>query len=116
MGASKNPLVRMQHIRDEIRDISAALEGSDRRTFKQSYVLRRAAERALLIISEAVKALPADLLARYPAIDWPSVAALGNVLRHEYHMVDAETLWEILAGKLPELREVVERMLRDIGA
>jgi uncharacterized protein with HEPN domain len=29
-------------------------------------------------------------------VDWSSVIGLGNILRHEYHMVDLDTLWVIL--------------------
>jgi len=111
MAATKNPIVRLRHIQDEINGIVAALATSDRDTFRKSYVLLRAAERALLIISEAAKSLPEDLLKTYPEVDWIAVRALGNVLRHEYHAVDPDTLWEILHGKLPELGRVVTRMI-----
>ena len=40
--------------------------------------------RALEIISQAWRRLPADLLPRNPHIDWPSIAAAGNIYRHEY--------------------------------
>jgi uncharacterized protein with HEPN domain len=116
MAASKNPLLRLHHIRDEIENITGALRGIDRATFVEEYLARRAAERALLIISEAVKALPDDLLLRYPEIDWAGVRALGNVLRHDYQTVDPDTLWEILTHKMPELAPVVARMIRDLAA
>ena len=108
MPASRNPLVRLHHIRDEIEGISAALRGIDHRIFVESYVLRRAAERALLIISEAARSLPDDIIRRYPEIDWAGVRGLGNVLRHDYQMVDPDTLWEIVTRKVPELAPVIQ--------
>ena len=69
----------------------------------------------MLIISEAAKALPKDLTDRYSVIDWRGVRGLGDVLRHDYERVDAETLWEILTEKLPELGPVIERMIEDLG-
>jgi uncharacterized protein with HEPN domain len=113
-AASKNPLVRLGHMRDEITSITAELKNVDRNGFTQNYLLVRAAERALLIISEAAKALPRDLVARYPEIDWRGVRGLGDVLRHDYSIVDADTLWEILTGKVPALAEVVGRMIDDL--
>jgi uncharacterized protein with HEPN domain len=113
MAATKNPLARLNHIRDEIEGITNSLRGVERDTFVESYLLRRAAERALLIISEAAKTLPKDLTDRYPAIDWRGVRGLGDVLRHDYERVDPETLWEILNEKLPELAPVIERMIDD---
>jgi uncharacterized protein with HEPN domain len=43
------------------------------------------------------------------------VRGLGDVVRHDYERVDAETLWEILTEKLPELGPVIERMIEDLG-
>jgi uncharacterized protein with HEPN domain len=114
MAATRNPLSRLRHIRDEIESIAVALRGTDHDGFVESYVLRRAAERALLIISEAAKALPRELTDRYPNIDWRGVRALGDVLRHDYERIDADTLWEILIDKLPELATVIRRMLGDL--
>jgi uncharacterized protein with HEPN domain len=114
MAATKSPLVRLGHIRDEIDRISAEIRTVHRGTFTQNYLLVRAAERALLIISEAAKALPNDLVARYPEIDWRGVRGLGDVLRHDYSVVDSDTLWEILTGKVPELADVIARMIDDL--
>jgi hypothetical protein len=50
MAASKNPIVRLHHISDEIAAITAALRGVDRNGFVGNYVLVRTAEPALLII------------------------------------------------------------------
>jgi uncharacterized protein with HEPN domain len=114
MAATKNPLGRLGHIRDEIEGIAVALRGVDHDAFVENYLLRRAAERALQIISEAAKALSKDLTDRYPEIDWRGVRGLGNVLRHDYERVDADTLWEILSDKLPELAPVIARMIDDL--
>ena len=114
--ASKNPLIRLGHISTEIQSITPRLIGVDRRTFVQDYLLLRAGERALLIISEAAKSLPSPLTARYPEIDWRALCGLGDVLRHDYNKVDPDVIWEILIGKLPELAPVIERMIRDIGS
>jgi uncharacterized protein with HEPN domain len=114
MPASKNPLVRLGHMRDEIANIPAELKDVDHRVFTQNYLLVRASERALLIISEAAKALPRDLVARYPEIDWRGVRGLGDVLRHDYNVVDADTLWEILTENVPRLAEVVGRMIDEL--
>jgi uncharacterized protein with HEPN domain len=114
MPATKNPLVRLGHMRDEIASITAELKNVDHGAFTQNYLLVRAAERALLIISEAAKALPRDLVARYLEMDWRGVRGLGDVLRHDYNVVDADTLWEILTEKVPELAKVVRRMIDDL--
>ena len=66
MAASKNPRVRLLHIRDEIDDIAGALDGVSFGQFQASYTLRRTTERALQIISEAAKSLPVSYHAQHP--------------------------------------------------
>ncbi len=113
MAASKNPLVRLAHIRDEIDELSKALEGVTYDDFTQSYVLRRTTEHAVLIISEAVKALPPTFTDHYPDVDWRAIRDVGNVLRHAYFEVDKNVLWRIASTRLPELNLIVDQMIRD---
>lgn len=66
MAASRSPNIRLLHIRDEIDDVSAAIKGVSFEDYRQSYALRRVSERALQIISEAARALPMELIGKYP--------------------------------------------------
>jgi uncharacterized protein with HEPN domain len=113
MAASKNPRARLLHIRDEIEGLATALQGVELDQFRTSYTLRRTTERALQIISEAAKSLPANYHARYPEASWNAIVALGNILRHEYQRVDDGLLWEIVTVHLPKLRPIVEKLLID---
>lgn len=63
MAASKSPRLRLLHIRDEITALSSRVASIDFAAFKSDYIMVRATERAILIISEASKALPHDLIA-----------------------------------------------------
>jgi uncharacterized protein with HEPN domain len=115
MAATRNPRVRLLHIRDEIDGVTAAMKGVSFAQYKSSYPLRRTAERAVQIISEAAKVLPADYLARYPEAPWSAIVAIGNILRHEYQEIDDRRLWDIVTVHLPQLRTVVIRMLEHLG-
>ena len=55
---SKTPQLRLLHIRDEIDGLAEALRGVSFAQYQQSYTLRRTAERAIQIVSEAARALP----------------------------------------------------------
>jgi hypothetical protein len=46
MAASKSPQLRLFHIRDEIEGVMAALRGVGFEQYSESFMLRRAAERA----------------------------------------------------------------------
>lgn len=107
---SKSPLVRLDHILFEIDALSETIAGMSFQQFENSYVGVRVVERGLEIISEATRTLPEDLLASQPSIDWVRIRGIGNFLRHEYHRLDNQTLWDIARYKLPELREAVVSM------
>ncbi len=62
--------------------------------------------RALEIVSEASRRLPAELKDRHPEIDWIAVAAAGNVYRHEYGGVDERLIWRTVRHDLDDLRDV----------
>ncbi|HEX4768116.1 MAG TPA: HepT-like ribonuclease domain-containing protein [Lichenihabitans sp.] len=111
MAASKNPLVRLVHIRDEIDALTAAFDGVTYEAFVTSYVLKRTAEHAVLIISEAARSLDQAVTAPYPVIDWRAIRDVGNILRHEYFSVDPRVPWRIVNHSLPELRPVIQAMI-----
>jgi len=73
--------------------------------FKVDWEQQWIVQRGLEIVSEVSRRLPGALKARYPAIPWPKIAAVGNVLRHEYRQVSAPLLWEIVQDHLTLLDE-----------
>jgi len=60
----------------------------------------------LEIISEASRRLPDELKCRRPGVDWPAVAAAGNVYRHEYEVIDDALVWHTIQHELAQLREL----------
>jgi uncharacterized protein with HEPN domain len=114
MAATQSPRVRLLHIRDEIDGVTSALQGSTFESYHASYALRRTAERAVQIISEAARALPADFIARHSGAPWIAIIGIGNVLRHEYQSIDDRRMWDIVTVHLPPLRDVVLQMLAEL--
>jgi len=96
MAASKSPHLRLFHIRDEIDGMASALQNVTFADYQESYTLRRAAERAVQIVSEAAKTLPSEMLARHSEAPWNAIIGIGNILRHEYQRVDDRRLWKLL--------------------
>lgn len=109
--ASRSPYARLLHIKHELDWMIDRYAGMDYASFEKSIPDVRAVERGLLIISEAVKTLPPEMLLPYAHVDWRAVRSIGNVLRHEYERVVPSRLWEILLEELPTLREVVIKLL-----
>jgi uncharacterized protein with HEPN domain len=67
----------------------------------------------LVVIGEAVKSLPADLLARQPQIPWQEIARLRDLLAHHYYRVDAQIIRRTVETPLSELCDAVARLLAE---
>ncbi len=86
----------IERIRQVIGDMPLA-------AFKSDWQKQWLVERGVEIISEASRRLPGDFKARHPEIPWPRVAAVGNVLRHEYEGGSASIMWTLVRDELPHL-------------
>lgn len=111
MAASKTPRVRLLHIRDEIDELQSHIRGVGFDDFAANYLLLRATERAILIISEAVRTLADTMTANFPDIPWQAIRGIGNIIRHEYERVDPRVLWDVITHRLPPLRAAVATLI-----
>jgi uncharacterized protein with HEPN domain len=80
MAASANPRARLEHILFHIRGVKETVAGIDFDIFTTVYHMERTVERAVQIISEAVKSLPPEMTADYPEMEWAKIAGIGNIL------------------------------------
>ena len=101
---------RLTHILQAIDDIGKLLQNRTRAEFASDIMLRLAVERLFEIISEASRFIPEDLKAKNTDIPWRRMADLGNWLRHAYHRVDAEILWNIAENDLEPLKRFAEKI------
>jgi uncharacterized protein with HEPN domain len=113
---SKDPRQRLQDIIEncELAKIFAAEMSLP--AFASDAKVRYAVERAIMIVSEAVRRLPDDIKHRHPHIDWAAAAGIGNKLRHDYDAIDAAILWNTVTKSLPLLRRAAEDEMRRLAA
>ncbi len=72
--------------------------------FEADWQLAYIVQRAIEIISEASRRVPAELQASRPEIPWRRVMAIGNILRHEYHGLSDKVIWGVVVDELPRLK------------
>jgi uncharacterized protein with HEPN domain len=70
----------------------------------------------LVEIGEAVKHIPAHLLASEPGIPWSEVAAMRDRLAHRYFYTPHAILQATVDHDLPELEQAVTRLLDGVEA
>jgi uncharacterized protein with HEPN domain len=73
---------------------------------------KAAVERKLQIITEAVIRLEMECADAYPEIDWKAYRGMGNFLRHSYHRVSDQIVWNTVKDDLPVLRTIVVKALQ----
>ena len=110
----KTILARIGDMLEAIDELNRATAGKSFQEFQRDWVLRKATERGIEIISEASRHLPHELKARHPYARWRHVAGIGNVLRHEYHRVEDQIVWTVLKDELPSLKRHLEAMRAEI--
>jgi len=87
--------------------IETALTGKRPESFQEDVVLRLGIQRAIEIISEASKHIPDPHLAEMPDIPWRLIRGMGNILRHEYHRIADQVIWDVIAHDLPPLKSAM---------
>lgn len=111
---TKGVIARIRDMLETIDQLEQAIAGKTFQDFQRDWLLRKAAERGVEIISEASRHLPKDLKARHPYPRWRHVAGIGNVLRHEYHRVEDQIVWTVVQDELPRLRAHLETMRAEV--
>lgn len=86
-----------------------------REAFMQTPMIQDAVIRNFEIIGEATKRLSPELRAAYPDIAWQQIAGLRDVLIHDYLKVNLNRIWGIIEQNLPELKRIVEGILKELG-
>lgn len=102
---------RLAHILECIQGIERLLAGKTQTDLAKDRHLRLALEREFEIICEASRKVPDQIKTEEKNIDWQAMAALGNRLRHAYHRIDIELLFQIAEADLPPLKVFVERII-----
>ena len=86
-----------RHLRDileSIEQIDKFIGEMDFATYELDEKTKAAVERKIQILTEAVIRLEEiEGRAAYPEIEWSAYRGMGNFLRHSYHRVSDEIVW-----------------------
>jgi uncharacterized protein with HEPN domain len=103
-----------QRLEDILAAIDAIREHLQRGDLSEGLVFDAVRVR-LIEIGEAVKALPADLVATEPEIPWNGISQMRDRLTHRYFEASHAIVAATVEGDLPELESAVRRLSERIG-
>lgn len=101
-------ILDIQSVLSEIREIKEYV-GNNFAVYKSNFIVKRAVERDLEIIGEAVK----KLVEHNPNIKITSVKkiiSLRNMISHAYDSVDDELIWAIIQRDIPILQDEINNL------
>jgi uncharacterized protein with HEPN domain len=98
-----------RHLRDILESIDRINEfvgEMDLAAYQLDEKTKAAVERKMQILTEAVIRLEMQGPEVYPEIDWKAYRGMGNFLRHSYHRVSDEIVWNTVKEDLPQLGRI----------
>lgn len=101
----------LQDILQAVEDALTFADGMDYSTFSTDRRTNLAVVRALEIMGEAARHIPANIRRGYPESPWQEIVDMRNKLVHEYFGVDLEVLWRTVQKDLSPLRDAIRQML-----
>ena len=112
---SRTASQRLADISDAVDGVRAAVQALQRAEAEEAEDAAQLAFDALLyrlvVIGEAVKALPAELLASQPQVPWREIAKLRDLLAHHYYRVDAQVIRRTVEAPMEQLSDAVANLL-----
>jgi len=104
-----------RHLRDILEAIDLIqlfLRDMTFESYQTDLKTKSAVERQMQIMTEAAIRLGGDAERIAPGPDWEGFRGMGNLLRHAYHRIDDQIIWNTVQDELPLMREVVVDALR----
>ena len=110
----KQNLPYLKHILDEINFLLKETEALTYENFISNELLKRGCTRSFEIIGEAVKNISDEFKNKHKDIDWKKIAGMRDKIIHYYFGVNYIIVWETIKEKIPELKQKVERFIKEI--
>lgn len=110
----------MRSDQDRLQDIIEAIRrvvpyvSAGRDEFDRSEPVRYLIIHHLVIVGEAANRVSESTRLLKPAIPWPQISAMRNLIVHEYFGIDLDEIWNAAIRDLPLLLESILPLLETI--
>lgn len=98
---------------DYIKDIISELERIEEFVGNMSYEEFINDEKTIYAVVRCFEVIGEAIRNKYPEVPWKRIAGMRNKLIHEYFGVDYDILWETIKRRVPELKPIIYKLLKD---
>lgn len=110
----KDPLVFAGHILESIEKIEEYTKNLTKEKLTKDVKIQDAIIRRIEVIGEAAKNIPNDFRNMHSEVEWSGIIRTRDKITHHYFGVDLNIVWDIVKKDLPDLREKVKAIIKDI--
>ncbi len=96
-------IYRITDILDSIKKVLSYVEDMEFEDFQKDDKTIDAVIRNFIVIGEAARNVPDDIILKYPNIPWRLMGDMRNFAVHEYWGVEIRTIWKTIQDDLPPL-------------
>lgn len=102
---------------EKLLDINDAIERIDKyavrgkETFQKEELIQTWIVHHLQILGEAAARISDEFKAGHSDIPWSKIIGMRNILVHDYFQIDIDIVWAVIEKDLPQLREMIKKML-----
>ena len=75
---------------------------------------KSAVVRKLEIIGEGTKNIPKQIRQKYRKLPWADMAGMEDKIAHFYFGIDYTIVWEVIKERLPEIKPIIQKILKEM--
>ncbi|MDP2925605.1 MAG: DUF86 domain-containing protein [Nanoarchaeota archaeon] len=110
----KNDLAFIEHILESINAIKEFSKNISKEELISNRLKQSAIVREIEIIGEAVKNISEILKNKHPEIEWKNIVGTRDKMIHHYFGVDLNIVWDIIKINLPDLKDKILKIKKDL--
>ncbi|MEW6200760.1 MAG: DUF86 domain-containing protein [bacterium] len=106
----------IKDILDCIRKIEEFAGDMSFEEFVRDEKTKSAVVREIEVMGEATKNIPKAIRERHKDIPWGDMTGMRDKIIHFYFGVDYEIIWKVVKKRLPEIKSMIEGILKEMDA